>query len=120
MPCTVLNFAIARNDGADLITGLLKGAKMILHIVQVRIAYYQNHSDSHIEGAIHLVLLDSTLPLEVRKDGEDRPASLGNPGGCPRREDARQVFGDPAPGDMSHPLQPPSIDQWLNQTVITA
>ena len=61
-----------------------------------------DEADAHIEGAEHLVLLDIAELLQVLEDGQNRPAAELDVGGGVFGQDARQVLGDSATGDVGH------------------
>ena len=70
-----------------------------------------DHADPHVEGAVHVVLRHAPDALEIAEDRVGRPGGLVDQRSGARREDARQVLGDPAAGDVREPFDEPRLEE---------
>ena len=64
--------------------------------------HHCNQSDTHVEGAQHLFLLDAAQLLQMGEDGRRRPGAGLNHGGDGLGQYAGQVFGNAAAGNVGH------------------
>ena len=61
-----------------------------------------DETDTHVEGAEHFVVLDVAEVLEVFEEGWNDPRCSVDDGAHSFGDDAGEVLGDPAAGDMGH------------------
>ena len=79
-----------------------------------------DEADAHVECSQHFVLRDLSELLQVLEDGQDWPRAHFNLGGCAFGQDAGQVFGDAAAGDVGHAGGEAGVGQFLGDGQIAA
>ena len=61
---------------------------------------HDQHTQAHVEGAEHFFFSDIAERLEMFEDGQDWPSAKLDHGGSAFGQDARQVLGDAAAGNV--------------------
>ena len=72
-----------------------------------------DHPHSHVERPVHLVVGDSPEPLQHLEDRKHGPAPAIDPRRHALGQDAREVVGDPAAGDVRETMDEPLFDRAL-------
>ena len=89
--------------GADQVARLAGGAQRLEDLAQAVRRHDEHHADAHVEDAEHLLALDvALLAAGSWKSVGHRPAAALDHGVGVLGQDARQVVGEPAAGDVRH------------------
>ena len=73
-----------------------------LAFLTVSAGHDDDEADAHVEGAQHLVLRDVAEVLQVLEEGRDGPSGEIDDGAHALGQDAGEVLGDAAAGDVGH------------------
>ncbi len=91
---------------------LLPPAVEMLHDLALPVErHHQDHADPHVEGPEHLVVVDPPLRLEVVEDRRHRPGPDVDARRDAAGQDAGNVVGEAAAGDVRQAVDGAGRDQ---------
>jgi len=111
---------VSLGDAADDVKLLFGTIEERLRFAELVSGHDDDESDTHVEGAKHLVLGNVAERSKVFEDWQHRPGTKLDLSGSAARQDARQVFGDAAASDVSHTRREPRIHELLNDGQVAA
>src|SRR5262245_7034466 len=103
--------AVAADDLTDARVGLAQCIEVAGERLHILRRDDTDHADAHVERAVHLRFGDAAQLLHDGEHRQDGPGAPLDPGRCAFGKDAREVVGQPAPGDVGETADEPALDR---------